>query len=71
MFGRATPGITIPSFSECPLGTEGEMTAGADDWNPYDDPEVPPRDYPLYEGERPAMPPVEPPERFGRRPPRF
>lgn len=34
---RATPGITPCKFSKDPLGTEGEMTPGDDDWNPFED----------------------------------
>ena len=32
---QTSPGITIPRFSQDPLGTEGELTAGPDDINPY------------------------------------
>jgi hypothetical protein len=32
-----TAGMTVPKWSRDPLGTEGELTAGPDDWNPYDD----------------------------------
>jgi hypothetical protein len=34
---RATPGITPQKLTEDPLGTEGEMTPGPDDYNPYED----------------------------------
>lgn len=37
--GYATPGITDPLMSREPLGTEGELTDGPDDYVPYDDPE--------------------------------
>lgn len=33
---RATLGITEPKFTRDPLGTEGEMTDGPDDENPYE-----------------------------------
>ena len=33
----ATPGITPVKLTKEPLGTEGEMTPGPDDWNPFDD----------------------------------
>lgn len=33
----ATAGITEPKLSRDPLGTEGEMSPGPDDQNPYDD----------------------------------
>lgn len=33
---QATLGITEPKLSRDPLGTEGEMTPGPDDENPYD-----------------------------------
>jgi len=33
---RATLGITEPNFTRDPLGTEGEMTEGPDDENPYE-----------------------------------
>lgn len=32
-----TTGITKPELTAEPLGTEGEMTPGPDDWNPYDE----------------------------------
>jgi len=32
----ATAGITEPNLTPEPLGTEGEMTPGPDDENPYD-----------------------------------
>jgi len=32
---QTTPGITCKRFTADPLGTEGEMTAGPDDQNPY------------------------------------
>ena len=34
---RATPGITPAKLTRDPLGTEGEMTPGPDDYNPYED----------------------------------
>lgn len=36
-FMQCTPGITTPSLSREPLGTEGELTPGPDDENPYED----------------------------------
>jgi len=36
-FFQATPGITEPKFSRDPLGTEGELTPGPDDENPFED----------------------------------
>ena len=50
LLGRPTPGVTDPGLTELPLGTEGELTRGPDDWNPYDDPEVPSQDYAFFEG---------------------
>jgi hypothetical protein len=38
VLGEPTPGITEPRFCRDPLGTEGELTPGPDDYNPYDDP---------------------------------
>jgi len=35
-----TPGITAKKFCACPLGTEGELTAGDDSLNPYEDPDA-------------------------------
>lgn len=32
-----TAGMTVPKFSRDPIGTEGELTPGPDDWNPYDE----------------------------------
>lgn len=37
---RATLGITEPKFTRDPLGTEGEMTDGPDDENPYENGET-------------------------------
>jgi hypothetical protein len=37
---QTTPGITAKRFSHDPLGTEGEMTRGPDDANPYEDPDA-------------------------------
>jgi len=53
-----TPGFTEPNLSEMPLASEGEMTLGPPEWNPYDDPEVPPEDYAFFEGRdvQPAEP---------------
>jgi len=34
---QATPGITPAKLTKDPLGTEGEMTPGPDDYNPYED----------------------------------
>jgi len=36
-FFQTTPGITEPDFARDPLGTEGELTAGPDDQNPFED----------------------------------
>lgn len=33
---RATPGITRKKLTRDPLGTEAELTAGPDDFNPYE-----------------------------------
>lgn len=38
MLGFATPGITPAKLTSEPIGTEGEMTPGPDDVNPYEDP---------------------------------
>lgn len=43
MHGYASAGMTEPLMSKEPIGTEGELTPGPDDVNPYDNPE-------LYEG---------------------
>lgn len=51
---RATPGFTEPNLSELPLASEGEATLGPPEWSPYDDPEVPPEDYPFFEGIQPG-----------------
>jgi len=34
---QATLGMTEPNLTRDPLGTEGEMTPGPDDRNPYDE----------------------------------
>jgi hypothetical protein len=36
-FMECTPGITEANLTSDPLGTEGEMTPGPDDYNPYED----------------------------------
>jgi len=36
---QTSPGITVPKFSRDPLGTEGEMTVGPDNVNPYNSPD--------------------------------
>jgi len=33
---QTTPGVTIPNFSEEPMATEGEMTPGPPEENPYE-----------------------------------
>lgn len=50
---RPTPGYTSPNLSELPLASEGEATLGPPEWNPYEDSEVPPEDYPFFEGVQP------------------
>jgi len=37
---QATPGLTYPNITKEPLGTEGELTAGPDSLNPFEDPEA-------------------------------
>jgi hypothetical protein len=37
---QATPGLTYPNITKEPLGTEGELTPGPDDLNPFEDPEA-------------------------------
>lgn len=32
---QTSPGVTIPKITREPLGTEGELTPGPDDINPY------------------------------------
>lgn len=40
-FGRSPGnGVTMPNLSVEPLATEGEATAGPDDYNPYDEEET-------------------------------
>jgi hypothetical protein len=36
---HTTAGITEPRLTSEPLGTEGEMTGGPNDYVPFDDPE--------------------------------
>jgi hypothetical protein len=52
---RPTPGITEPKLTADPLGTEGELTPGPDDYNPFDDPDASPVETPDR-----APPAVEP-----------
>jgi len=37
---QATPGLTYPNITKEPLGDEGELTAGPDSLNPFEDPEA-------------------------------
>ena len=37
---QATPGLTYPNITREPLGDEGELTAGPNDLNPFEDPEA-------------------------------
>lgn len=41
-------GMTVMRLSQDPLATEGEATAGPDDYNPFEDPDV--RDLPTAGG---------------------
>lgn len=54
--GIGTPGITDPMLSAEPLGTEGELTPGPDDYVPYDDPEY----WAAVDAEPPTLPELEP-----------
>lgn len=51
----ATAGITEPHLSADPLGTEGEMSPGPDDENPYDADYGTDGDGPAFGGELPAF----------------
>lgn len=57
----ATVGITVPNLTAEPLGTEGEMTPGPDDENPYETGETgkQPTLAPLLGGREPAADTVD------------